>query len=1418
MACAHRSRAWNRIAAAPPLSLAVKFAAAVLASVVSATAVAQVVVPPELAAWEGWVLQGREQRRCPFLINPGLISAGATNGVEPGGALIDDRAYRCAWPGPLQLAVDATGGHFTQSWRVFSESWVTLPGSLLQWPRDVRLGSAVAAVVEREGRPQLRLAAGAHVVSGRFAWSTRPESLPIAAQTGIVELSVEGQRVAQPERPAGSVWLGKRRTAEEAAGLEVQVYRLLQDDIPAFLTTRIRLQVAGEGREELLAAPLPAGFTPLSLSGGLPARVDADGRLRVQVRPGSHELVLAARAAGIATQISRAEARTDAGAWPRAEVWSFQGNDRLRVVVTSGAEAIDPAQADVPGEWRQLPAFRVVAGTTLRFEQTSRGLAASDDNRLRLVRRLWLDFDHGGFTALDSLSGTLRKDWRLGMLAPFRLESARSGEQDLLVTERGDAGRRGVELRTPNLALQALARFESVRGAQPATGWDTRFESVRGELNLPPGHRLLAAIGPDAAPGTWWSGWGLWSVFGVVIVVVLTYRLVGRVPAAVAFGALVLMSQESPTQIWLWTNLLLAIGLASVLPEGRLAKFVRNYQLASLLLLGLSLLPFLGTQLRLAIHPQLDAGTWVVGERSLGTTAGAPAAVALDEVASTQVAAEMRDAGEAMNATGSDAEGKVNEDGPQNTPAQSSVPATKVRGYGLNQVQVIQRYAPGTALQAGPGIPQWRYIAYAYSWSGPVELRDSVRFVFIGPAWLALWRVFGVVLLTLWFVALLQRSMGRGWPALKLGLLARVASGSSAAVLAWVLLGGAAVPVPARAASTPDAALLQELATRLTAAPRCAPSCATLTAARVSITRERLVVELDASALATLAIPVPHANDRWQLDELTVDGQRSLSVAREGDGSLWVPLSPGTHRIRLAGPVAPVATLQLVFPEPPRVVSVNQEGWDAAGVNDARLLAGAIEFTRRRSARAEGGGAALDTGAEFPAFVRVLRDFNLDLDWSVITTVQRVAPERAALTVEVPLLRGESVLTPGFEVRDRTRVLAGLAAGQNSVSWSSGLARASALTLNMAKDVARTEIWRFSVNPQWHVSFAGLPATLPDELQGPLWVYQYFPRAGETLELTITRPTSTAGKTLAIDRVQHDTRLGSRSSDVSLRFSYRSTQGGRHGIVLPKDASVRAVTLDGQPVQIRPEQGLLSINLLPGQHSVAVDWQSPRGAAAAARPDIVDLGSAASNITTRLALPADRWPLLALARDAGVGPAVLYWGELLVFLVVAVLLRRSRVSPVRGADWLLLGLGLSTLSWLVFALMALWFFAIRWRERWPARVPQRTFNAVQLLLALLTVGAIASLVFSGVRYGFFSTPDMGVVGGESSGADFVWFRDHSARALPQPLVMSVPLWVYKALIFGWALWLASALMRWLKWAWSAWTHEGYWRSAAPVVA
>ncbi|HEU4780663.1 MAG TPA: hypothetical protein VFS58_12345 [Steroidobacteraceae bacterium] len=1358
---------------------------------------AQENIPPSMREWQGWVLYGEEFRRCPF----------ATTQLQPSHP-IPPSLFRCVWPERLTLSVDARAGTFSQRWQVYADSWVQLPGNTEYWPREVRLNGAPAAVVAVNGIPNLRLTAGSYTISGRFEWSSRPESLPLPDSTAIVDLFVDGSRVAQPERPDGGVWLGKRRSAEQPVAMEVQVYRLVQDEIPVYLVTRIRLSVAGDAREEILARVLPEGFTPVSLSGSVPARLERDGRLRVQVRPGSHEVTLLARGAGVATSFTRPDA--SGGKWAREEIWSFASNDQLRVAAAQGADGIDPAQANVPGEWRHYPAFRMDAAAKLDVEERSRGLVNADANQLSLTRNLWLDFDHGGFTAVDQLDGMMRRDWRLDMQAPFQLASARQDQDQLLVTA-GDQGRAGVELRQPLLDLTTVARKESGGGTMPATGWNSRFDRVVGTVHLPPGHRLLAVLGADAAPASWWEQWGLWNVFGVLIVVVFVYWTAGRIPAAIAALALVLTYQEAPAYIWLWGVLLAALAVARAAPEGRFQNFARGFRTLSFAVLGLALLPFLIMQFRCALYPQL-----------------APRQVAQGYAESSELASIENPYGlEAQWSGGtnlfdllrpSQAPQPAAEPPPPPVPQEvlvsqmNAAPAADAAAErkamsSLNSAQVVQRYAAGTVLQAGPGIPMWGFNSYDYFWTGPVEATDTVRFIYVGPVVMFFWRLIGTVALLVLFLWMARLSFGGTWrlPAMPRGMR-ETAAGAVLLLVAFAHI----TPAHAQAPPNPGIGMLTELKARLTAAPPCAPHCAEIAAADVSVDGERLDVVLEVSALANIAVAMPHASDRWQLDTVSVDSRPSVAIARNRDASLWVPLTPGAHRVRLSGRLAAAESIQLVFPQPPRVIDVRSSGWTVSGVNEGRLVAGSLELARERTAQR--AGALLEAGSEFPGFLRVDRVFNLDLDWTIDTQVSRIAPQRAALSVEVPLVKGESVLTPGVEVRNGETVLLGLATGESQTTWHSGLSRAEELELSLPVDAARSEVWSFIVNPQWNVSFEGFAPVLPENVNATTWVFRFRPRPGEKLKLKVTRPKAVSGTTLAIDSVNQTIQVGRRSSNTTLQFTSRSTQGGRHVIKLPADARVTSVLFDRQPQQLRPEKGELPLSLTPGTHDIQVQWERSQDVGARTQPPAVDLQSPASNIHQAIRLPESRWPLFVWG--PGTGPAVLYWGELVVFIGIAWLLGRWSRSPLRFPEWLLLGLGLSTQSWWVFTFTGVWLIAMKWREGWQpdAELPRARFNAVQVLLALFTLFVIATLVFSGIRNGLLAAPDMGIVDTNyGGGGELRWFADQAQGVIEAPTVISVPMWVYRALFFAWASWMAFALVRWLRWAFNAWKTNGLWR-------
>jgi hypothetical protein len=610
-----------------------------------------------------------------------------------------------------------------------------------------------------------------------------------------------------------------------------------------------------------------------------------------------------------------------------------------------------------------------------------------------------------------------------------------------------------------------------------------------------------------------------------------------------------------------------------------------------------------------------------------------------------------------------------------------------------------------------------------------------------------------------------------------------------------------------QAQSTPAPTLIEELRTQLLAPPKCSPDCAGVQAADVSITAGRLRVVLTVSALDAVGLAIPGAEPNWTPDLVQVDGAGAGWVQRSSNGTRSVSLTRGRHLVQVEGPLGDIDALSLAFPARPPVIDVHITDWDAGGVTDRHLVSGALELVRKRVAGATNATSS-SRQEEFPPFVIVDRLFHLSHDWTVDTDITRVAPKSAAFTVTLPLLAGEAVTTPGLKMSGGGNIAVGLGAGEDNQAFASVLPRADQLELVASRDSSYSERWRFEVAPTWHADFSGTPAVAPEEERGN-WIFEFYPRPGERLVVNVTRPAASKGGTLAFDNVTLRTVAGKRSSDANLELRYRSTQGGRHTLHIPADAVVTQVLSDGRPVALRPEHGELSLSALPGTHTWSVRWQSPAAVHLITRTPLVSQGAPASNLQFSMQLPEDRWVLYAFG--PGLGPSILYWGELLVFVVAAWWIGRSALTPLPTRDWLLLGLGLSTFSWLVLGLFALFIVLFQWRARHPAPTERRRFNLLQLLSGLLAVIAILAVV-AAVPQGLLAQPDMRIEPVRSDGV-FTWFIDQAAEHLPTPSVLSISLWWYKLAILAWALWLSFALTRWTRWAWQVFMRDGLWRRA-----
>ena len=349
--------------------------------------------------------------------------------------------------------------------------------------------------------------------------------------------------------------------------------------------------------------------------------------------------------------------------------------------------------------------------------------------------------------------------------------------------------------------------------------------------------------------------------------------------------------------------------------------------------------------------------------------------------------------------------------------------------------------------------------------------------------------------------------------------------------------------------------------------------------AQLVVAPANLEVTLQVAALSSVAVPLPVV-DRLEPDTISVDGAAIAGVYRDADQHMWIAVEPGAHIVKFTGRLPSSDAIEVLFPWVPHAITATGNGWDISGINTGRLLGNTLELVRRRAAPGE--SAALQGPSQFAPYVRVRRHFDLNLDWLVETRVERMAPKKGGFTLQLPLLKGERVLTNGVTTVEGAQMLAVFDSDSAEFSWNSALPHTDSLQLTAPREKSWSEVWTFTVNPTWHVEFAGVPAVMPENAQSGNWMFEYFPRPGETLTLEIRRPLAAAGNALAIDSVALDYSVGRRITGATLRFEYRSTRGGRHGILLPEGARVTSFSVDGRSVPIRVEKSELAVSLSPG--------------------------------------------------------------------------------------------------------------------------------------------------------------------------------------------------------------------------------------------
>ncbi|MBF0203120.1 MAG: hypothetical protein HQK67_02150 [Desulfamplus sp.] len=776
-------------------------------------------IPDILKPWIDWVLHDKTRSiECiPHFNNPDV--------------------FQCAWATAIDLDLNSSGGTFTQEWQIYHETYIPLPGgntgSTSQWPEDVMVNAMPAVIIPQNDTygnaiPTVKAMPGHHTITGSFVWDKQPEYIQIPPESALVALQINNSLIEFPNMDnAGRLWL-RSEIAEkkEENRLKIEAFRLIDDSIPALMTLHATLDVAGLAREIRLGTLyLKKEFVPLSLDSALPSKLESDGTMKIQVKPGRYTFTLTLRYLGSLDTLTFTP--SDDGYWPKQEIWSVLRRPDLRIVEISGGAAIDPQRTSLPEEWRSYPAHVMLPEEAMIFKEIKRGEPVPPPDQLILNRTLWLSFDGTGYTIQDKITGKKNSNWRLEMeplMEPGRVmvdrveqlitkRNAQDKNQDQAIPKDKALSKKdaampkdkahidiaGVELRHGILDLTADSTIHSSIYTIPATGWDHAFQKVTGQLNLPPGWKLISASGIDNIHGTWVKKWTLLDLFIVLIFTISTAKLFSRPLAVVAFITLVLLYHESGAPRYVWLFLIAGFALLKHLPSGKFKKLVQAYQFLTFIILLLLSVTYAISALRVGIYPQLER-PWISMNDAIQKEAGgsynAEADSLITEMASPeaemnqseaemdqskagmdQAEIEMNKFGTNINQADTEMDSARREMGVQaQAPMESyntanqyknlakgkfmgmakrsvSSPAYMKSGKdrSIYQTRVMQ-YDPKSLTQTGPGIPLWQpFHTIGFSWSGPVEPGQQISFNLIGPSVnlvLAFLRVFLIILLT----------------------------------------------------------------------------------------------------------------------------------------------------------------------------------------------------------------------------------------------------------------------------------------------------------------------------------------------------------------------------------------------------------------------------------------------------------------------------------------------------------------------------------------------------------------------------------------------------------------------------------------------------------------------------------------------
>ncbi|MDY6091194.1 MAG: hypothetical protein SPJ04_08080 [Bdellovibrionota bacterium] len=1353
-------------------------------------------VPDSLKPWIAWVSKDIKINKCPR----------SSSNYE---------TMFCDFITSLKINLEGDKISFTQNVFLYEDSFVKLMGDKSMLPKNVKEGDENLPIIYKGTYPYVFLKKGAHEIKGIVDIENNSTEITLPEKVAIIQFRKDGNKEDNISIINNKLQLAiknemvqndQEETQDEFNdSLDIQVRRILEDDVPFKVTTLLRINASGKERDENFGKIIFPNSRIFNITSALPVRFDKDNNFIFKVRRGSYEIKIDSILNDIPQKLLFFKSTK---AFPDKEIWGYTINNVLRTTQISGVRNVAPINFGYPISDSSMRVYEINENESFNILEKDRAPVIDAKNELTINRNFWLNFKGDGYFVSDSLSGNVKKEGIMIVNKDFHIAKANVNNVDVPLFIDKDTSNTGINLHQGSVKIESEGRYSNINEFTLTPYSFTKNKSTL-TLHLPSQWKIFNISNIKNDYYSWVSKWNLLRLFYLCLTFCIIVKVFSLKLGIVSLISMILVHN---TEVSLYLPLILITFfhfISTLLYNNEKKRFYFNLfnriKNIIIILLLIFVLPFVIDDVRRSVYPQLGFDISKENQTNYYTNNMKRKSYSIN--GNQMVGASNRALSKSFGSQAMYDVDTVTEE-------------AEVLGVNVPREEVLIKNS-SLAIPTGFGKPMWNGSTIVKINEDIKDSNQKIKITYLTPTMNLIISFLRAIFLGWLFILLINFTTYTKVREFILNKFPKIVT-----CLMLCFVGLLSFNVNSANADFPSEAQLNELREYVKAnvdkAPNCAPTCASISSGDLKVSDKSASITLKLNVISDSAFPIIKNSQDYVIDEILVDNDSIKRAIKTTDNNIWVFLYKGIHDVKIKFTLQNLNMPNFVFEKPISKLNVNLSGYEYLGqstfVKDFKLrrvkslTESAIENDNKQNE------TKLNLELSSYYFIEKELIFN-DTEYKLITKISKFGNTDTASTLELKLTKNEKVLTSNIDVKnDVARI--DFAKGDSYKTIESRLPIVDYIELKSQDIDFVFESWKVFQSESWQVSYKGIPEIINNNVR--YWV----PRKKETLFISISAIKNADAPVETITRSEINYLLAEKELSAEMKFVIRSSQGGKHEFIFPKEFKLESCYINYNKVPCTSEtQDSLKVNLelIPSEQTVKLMFKAPLNwKTRYVLPKINTNIESVNSIIKAKFEKNNAKRFLLWARGPKMGACVLFWVTFPIIIIFAAILKYVLKSSISFKEWFILLLGCSLLqSYVDSFLLIVWLISGDFVMRKRLSVVNEIVNSdvnnsegnlsvscgkknrnsgikVYLFFGILAIFGFCNLI----RIALLGvTPNMWIAGNGSymnlTSTLLVWYEDIVGNILPMPEIYSVSIIYYKVFIVFWALWGALFIIKYL---------------------